>query len=419
MMNGSPGLVWDTPAGPIVNRPALPESVPSLGQAFKAAGYRMGYTGPWHMGNDETAQHGWTDSWRTYRYWKEGRDFYVQYLEELGLAETFHDEHQRANMKDASLTDHRQPSFASAIPSEHTRTAWVVSEALEFIASADDRPWMFCCSIKDPHPPVLPPAEFADVVSPDAIEFPPSWEDDLSDKPAVLPQTASVRWTSYMTDDQWRQYIAHYHGLIAHIDTEVGRLLRGLDDRGLRDDTLVIFLSDHGEMVGSHHMAHKGPYMFEDVYAIPCIARWPGHVERGRSVDGLFSTVDFAATVGSLCAVTVDRGAGLDHAAAWTNGDAGPRDAIFAEFYGQGDVSRELMIGIKSIRTDRWKLNVYLSDRSELYDLENDPHELTNLIGWPEHAGVRRRLGARIVEWLRQTQDPLADHTEQVIAALR
>ena len=77
MVNGSPGLTWYTPAGPIVNRPALPESVPSLGQAFKAAGYRMGYTGPWHMGNDETSQHGWTDSWRTYRYWKDGRDFYV------------------------------------------------------------------------------------------------------------------------------------------------------------------------------------------------------------------------------------------------------------------------------------------------------------------------------------------------------
>ena len=81
---------WQAEVGPLVHRTPLPESVPSLGQAFNAAGYRMGYTGPWHMGDDETPHHGWTDFWRTYRYWKDGRDFYIQHLERHGLAETFH-----------------------------------------------------------------------------------------------------------------------------------------------------------------------------------------------------------------------------------------------------------------------------------------------------------------------------------------
>ena len=156
MMNGA-WHTWQTPAGPLANRPALPESVPSLGQAFQAAGYRLGYTGPWHMGNDETPQHGWTDFWRTYRYWKDGRDFYVQYLEELGLDEVFHTEHQRANMARAARTDQGQPSMATQIPTEHTRTAWAVSQALEFLDGGDARPWLFCCSIKDPHPPCCRP----------------------------------------------------------------------------------------------------------------------------------------------------------------------------------------------------------------------------------------------------------------------
>ena len=417
MMNGA-WHTWQTPAGPLANRPALPESVPSLGQAFQAAGYRLGYTGPWHMGNDETPQHGWTDFWRTYRYWKDGRDFYVQYLEELGLDEVFHTEHQRANMARSARTDQGQPSMATQIPTEHTRTAWAVSQALEFLDSGDARPWLFCCSIKDPHPPVLPPPEFADLVSPNDIQFVPSWVDDLEDKPAQQRDSASVRWTSYMSDDQWRQYIAHYHGLNAHIDTEVGRLLRGLDQRGLADDTLVIFLSDHGEMMGSHHMAHKGPYMYEDVYAIPFIAHWPGRIEGGRTESGFFSTVDFTATIGALCGVPVDGGAGLDQSAMLAHGQPGPRDAIFAEFYGQGSEAERGLMAIKSVRTDRWKYNVYLNDRSELYDLAADPHELTNLIDNPEHADTRSQLGDRIVGWLRDTDDPLADTFAREIAKL-
>ena len=73
-------------------------------------------------------------------------------------------------------------------------------------------------------------------------------------------------------------------------------------------------------------------------------------------------------------------------------------------------------MAIKSIRTDRWKYNVYLNDRSELYDLAADPHELTNLIDVPEHADTRRELGDRIVRWLRETDDPLADVFADAIA---
>jgi arylsulfatase A-like enzyme len=210
-----------------------------------------------------------------------------------------------------------------------------------------------------------------------------------------------------MTDDQWRQYIAHYHGLIAHVDTQVGRLLSGLQRRGLTDDTLVIFLSDHGEMMGSHHMAHKGPYMYEDVYAIPFITHWPGQIQGGRTHNDLFSTVDFTPTLGALCGVPVDAGAGLDQSAVLTRGETGTRDAIFAEYFGQGAEPDPGLMAIKSIRTHHWKLNLYLSDRSELYDLTADPHERTNLIDHPRHAQTRRRLTNRILHWLQETNDPL------------
>ena len=264
---------------------------------------------------------------------------------------------------------------------------------------------------------MLPPPEFADLISPNDVQFVPSWVDDLEEKPALQRDSASVRWTSYMTDDQWRQYIAHYHGLNAHIDTEVGRLLHGARPARPRRRHPRHLPVRPRRMMGSHRMAHKGPYMYEDVYAIPFIAHWPGHVEGGRTESGFFSTVDFTATIGALCGVPVDGGAGLDQSAVLTHGQPGPRDAIFAEFYGQGSEAERGLMAIKSIRTDRWKYNVYLNDRSELYDLVADPHELTNLIDDSQHAATRRELGERIVRWLRDTDDPLADVFADAIAA--
>ena len=99
-------------------------------------------------------------------------------------------------------------------------------------------------------------------------------------------------------------------------------------------------------------------------------------------------------------------------------GRPGPRDAIFAEFYGQGSEAERGLMAIKSVRTDRWKYNVYLNDRSELYDLAADPHELTNLIDEAQHADTRSQLGDRIVGWLRDTDDPLADTFAREIAKL-
>ena len=130
---------WQAEVGPLVHRTPLPESVPSLGQAFKAAGYRMGYTGPWHMGDDETPHHGWTDFWRTYRYWRDRRDFYIQHLERHGLAETFHQEHRRFGAS-GSLANGIFPSGASTIPVEHARTSWAVDQTIEFLTRATSAP---------------------------------------------------------------------------------------------------------------------------------------------------------------------------------------------------------------------------------------------------------------------------------------
>jgi arylsulfatase A-like enzyme len=405
----------DPPLGRLRNRSILPETVPSLGLAFKAAGYRMGYCGPWHMGGDETPHHGWTDFWRTNRYWKRGTDFYERYLEELGLAATFHEDHRTFGFR-AALETGVPPSGATRIPAQHARTAWAVQQAIDFIDDRDERPWTFCLSIKDPHPPVISPGDFSTLIDPADVELPVSLADDLHDKPDALRRSLNHRWVRNMTEPDWRRLIAHYHGLVAHVDTEVGRLLDHLEAAGLSEDTVVIFTSDHGENMGSHRMVAKGPSMYEESLGVPFIVRQAGRIDGGRVHDDLFSTIDFVRTCGVLCGVDVRAGEGLDFSATLTDGEPGPRRHVFAEFYTLGETRDDFMF-VKSVRGDRWKLNLWLYDRSELYDLEVDPHEMTNLIDSVAQADVRADLAGRILAWVRQTDDPLTPVVER--AALR
>ena len=405
-----PRLGQDERFGTVRQRAVLPESVPSLGQAFRDGGYRMGYTGPWHMGDDEIPHHGWEEHWRTYRYWKNGRDFYIQHLEDHGLAELFEREHKEFSFAEGTRTG-VVPSGPSAIPVEHARTTWSVDETIAFIDGRDSRPWAFTLSIKDPHPPVIAPGDFADRIDPAEVELPPTLDEDFVGKSDAYERSVTHRWVRNMTRSDWRRLIAHYHGLNAHIDTEVGRVLAHLDATGQRDNTLIVFLSDHGEMMGSHRMAGKGPAMFEESLGIPVIVRWPDAIPAGRRSDALFNTVDLVATLGALCGVAVHPGSGLDQSAMFLGQGEGPRRTVFAEFYVEAGLRDDLMF-VKTAVTDRWKLNLWLYDRPELYDLYTDPHETRNLIDDSAHADVRDALVGEIVDWVRETEDPLLPTVE-------
>ena len=415
LMLNNKEVTWDTDIGPLENRPVLPESVPSLGLAFKKTGYRTGYTGPWHMGLDNTAHHGWTDYWRTYRYWPDGRDYYVQHLESLDLAETFHREHRDFSLG-TGVESGVVPSGRSEIPNEHARTSWAFDRAIEFIEMDDDRPWLFFCSIKDPHPPIISPADYGERVDPDSVTLPATLWADASLKPATLQRTQGLTACRNMTETDWRRVIADYHGLVAHIDNEFGRMLRAIEANGQADSTIVIFTSDHGEMLGAQRMMCKGPAMYEESIAVPFIARWPGRIDGGRAHDDFFSNIDILATLGALCDVPVEPGEGMDFSSTLTDGEAGGRSEIFTEWYGVGPNGERDLASIRTVRTDRWKLNLFLNDRCELFDLESDPYEATNLIDSPDHASARADLGERIIGWLRDTDDPLAPVFERVAA---
>ena len=208
---------------------------------------------------------------------------------------------------------------------------------------------------------------------------------------------------------------ANYYGNVSLCDRWFGHFMESLRVLGLLDDTLVVFTSDHGDYLGAHGLFLKGVAPFEEVYRVPLVLRGPG-IEPGTVVDEPVSLVDLGRTLTSLLL-------GAEHGDAFGGHgrdlsgllQAAPRDdtgahrsgtgdaesvGAFAEFHGQ-----RLAYTQRIVWRGRYKYVFNGFDRDELYDLETDPHELTNLAALPEHAGLAREMAAAMWREVRRTGD--------------
>jgi arylsulfatase A-like enzyme len=201
-----------------------------------------------------------------------------------------------------------------------------------------------------------------------------------------------------------RQQIAAYYAAITAIDDQVGRLMQALKDFGLEKDTIVVFSSDHGDMLGSQGQRLKRK-PWEESIRVPGVLRYPAKVKPGRRTDALLSHVDFAPTLLSLCGIKPPadmQGTDLSGVVLGRT-DRGPDSVffqIFVPFAGDGTPHPW-----RGVRTQR-----YMYARTEkapwvLYDLEKDPDELHNLADDPASADIRKELEARLDRWMKDTGD--------------
>jgi arylsulfatase A-like enzyme len=210
----------------------------------------------------------------------------------------------------------------------------------------------------------------------------------------------SAHWTfDTIPIEVTRKLIAVYWGYVTLIDQQLGRILSRLDELGLTEETAVFFTADHGEFTGAHRLHDKGPAMYEDIYRIPGIIRVPGAEPQVR--DEFVTLTDCTATILDL--------AGCDPAPAVDSRSLVPLvrgehpdwpAELVAEFHGHHFPYPQRMI-----RDERYKLVVNPESVNELYDLAEDPHELTNRYPHPELQPVRRRLMRRLYDLLRERGD--------------
>ena len=206
---------------------------------------------------------------------------------------------------------------------------------------------------------------------------------------AFRPRNDAFRAAKLTGDDlvrwKYQRYIKNYLRCIASVDDNIGRLLDWLDAQGLAEDTIVVYTSDQGFFLGEHGWYDKR-FMYEPSLRVPLVVRWPGRVESGSSNDALVQNLDFAQTFLEVAGVSApDRMQGesmLPLLAGEPEGDW--RDSIYYEYFEQGIHNVQPHYGV---RTDRWKLIHFPSgDEWELYDLQQDPDEISNLASDPAQA---------------------------------
>jgi len=206
--------------------------------------------------------------------------------------------------------------------------------------------------------------------------------------------------------------------MVSFVDNEVGRVMETLEEQGIRDDTIVVFLSDHGDMMGDHWMVRKGPFHFEGLLRVPMIWSWPGEFPEGMRTEGLTSQIDLLPTLLDLCDVPLPDE--LRSLPAGREQDLPPRSfrdepsplpgrSIRPQLEGERESVNDhviveddedyLGLRIRSYITDRYKLTIYPGEPyGELFDLQEDPEELHNLWSDPEYEETKNRLYREFLE---------------------
>jgi len=279
------------------------------------------------------------------------------------------------------------------------QTTWCCDRAIDFLEEHAGRPWLFSVNIFDPHPPLDPPPDYAERFDLDALPG-PLWRDsDLRQKSVFNP--VMFQGTPQRIDPRAGRTIqAKYWAMVEIIDHNVGRLMNALERTGQRENTIVIFTSDHGNMTGDHGMRAKGCRFYEGLVRVPLVFWGPGRFRAGLQSDALVSLTDIAPTLMEVATGTAPQHMqGLSLLPILT-GRADPathRDAVRCEFYscvGPGPGSEHWPDSYASmLRTRRYKVSVYHGfEPGELFDLQKDPGEFDNLWDDPEHRAVCERM---------------------------
>ncbi len=278
------------------------------------------------------------------------------------------------------------------IPAKWHQTTWCADRAIEFMKEKRNGPWLFSVNIYDPHGPLDPPQEYVDRFDIDALPGPRFRQSDI----AAQKRFKGINYKGLAGDTRNRQgkeRQAKYWAQIELVDENVGRMLDALEETGQREDTIVIFNSDGGDMTGDHGLVAKGCRFYDPLVRVPLIFSWPGRFKAGLRSQALVELMDIVPTLLEVNGLSIPNRIQGRSLLAILEGRAEPhehRDFVRSVFYRaiEGPPSYATML-----RTRKHKIvNYHGHEPGELFDLEKDPYELDNLWEDPAYADVRFEL---------------------------
>jgi arylsulfatase A-like enzyme len=299
------------------------------------------------------------------------------------------------------------------ITPEQSPLAWQTDEKLrlldDFAATykATGKPFLLRWDPVEPHLPNIIPAALAELYPPETIPPWPGFPDALTNKPPAQKRTRQRWGTDEWTWADWQPIVSRYLATVTLLDTQIGRLLDALERHGILDETLVVYSCDHGDMCGGHGMMDKHLVMYDDILRVPLLMRWPGKVAPGSVCESFVSNeLDIAKTFLTAAGIASPSSFVGRDLIAEANGTAEtpPRRDIFSQYMG----THQTLYSLRMLRDMRYKYVFHPAAFDELYDLETDPGELTNLADDSAHAEVLQRMRARLGEWMKEINDPLS-----------
>ncbi|QDV23260.1 sulfatase family protein [Aureliella helgolandensis] len=374
----------------------LNDDIITVAERLRQVGYRTGFAGKWHLDGPGKPQ------------WEPDRQFGFtdnRYMFNRGHWKTL--ELTEDGPRVASQNAAGQPDYGVRGADATTFTTdWLTDRALEFIRASRDQPFCYMLSIPDPHGPNRVRAPYDQMFQASAFSPPATFDQSKDQTPAYVGPPSKQ-----FNADQ----MALYFGMVKCIDDNVGRLLAALETEGMLENTVVVFTSDHGDLCGEHHRDNKGnPY--EASARVPFLIAAPGKIQPGTVLDAAMAGIDFTPTILRLLGThaaeaELDGVEGRDlsplFTASTTNNTPQPSDYVILRRAGVAP-------GWVAVVTDRYKLVLSPQDDPWLFDLEQDPDELTNFLDSPQHRDVRMRLAQAMAAYGPAHQDSHLRHPKML-----
>ncbi len=287
--------------------------------------------------------------------------------------------------------------------------------AVAYLREHRKDPFCLLLWFKSPHRDWRPAERFKDALKDVDIPLPPTFNDDMAHgypgRPDVIRRTEMQVEIAKRAPDgglmPFKEWVKDYYRCLLGVDENIGRVLETLDELKLTENTIVLHTSDNGFFLGEHHFFDKR-LMYEPSIRIPMLLRYPALVERGgREIEEMVLNIDIAPTLLDLAGLPVPQDM---HGVSWRPLLEGKpvkwREDFLYEYF-EGPPAVHKVAPHRGVRTKRWKYIEYFKDNEyELYDLQNDPHEMNNLYGKPEYRAIVEQLRKRLIELRRETHDP-------------
>lgn len=379
--------------GMVANDLRLREEQVTIAEIFAQAGYRTGFIGKWHL-DGGPRDPGFVPPGPR----RQGFEFWAAY-------QCHHKHFAPTYFRDTFevITARKFEPEASC------------DFAVEFLKSQPkDRPFFLTVQMGPPHDPYGAPEEYLRQYIPERITPPKNWQPGSETRPARAGKKETVAAFSRVVPPGGLEEIAAYYAAITAIDDQVGRLMKTLRETGLDESTVVLFTSDHGDMLGSHGMRRKRKPHDESA-RVPGIVRWPARIPKGRVVDTLFSHVDMPPTLLALAGLPTPgdmQGADLSRVALGETTD-GP-DAVLLQIFVPFNPD-QIAQPWRGIVTARHTYARFEKEPWALFDRLNDPDEMQNLVADPEHMDLQRELDQQLAALMKRHGDDWKFNSSELV----